>query len=125
MPKRDHFPAVFAALRDQLQPLSTHLIVTTDKPDCYYLDAPPSAMYPQGVFFGAARMGKTYVSYHLMPVYMFPDLRDRMPERLRKRMQGKSCFNFTSIDEETISDLARFTEAAFRRCQVARLVPAP
>ncbi len=33
-------------------------------------------------------------------------LLQRIPERLKKRMQGKSCFNFkTEPDPETLTDL--------------------
>jgi hypothetical protein len=36
---------------------------------------------------------KNYVIYHLMPVYLNPGLLEGMSPGLRKRMQGKSCFN--------------------------------
>jgi hypothetical protein len=33
-----------------------------------------------------------------------------MSPGLRKRMQGKSCFNFTKLDEELFAELAVLTE---------------
>ncbi len=41
--------------------------------------------------FAAARIGKSYVSYHFMPVYF--GMGAAMSPALKKRMQGKACFN--------------------------------
>ena len=121
MPNRDAFPAIFARLKDLLRPYAPHLVVRADAPDNYYLDAPPSARHPKGLFFGAAQIKKNYVSYHLMPVYAFPDLLEGLPDPLRKRMQGKSCFNFTSLDDAMVEDLKRLTAAGFARYQQEQL----
>ncbi len=34
--------------------------------------------------------------------------------QLKKRMQGKSCFNFTQIDPALLDELARLTERGFK-----------
>jgi hypothetical protein len=65
--------------------------------------------YPDGLMFGGVNIGKRYVSYHLMCVYMRPDLLEAMSPQLRKRMQGKSCFNFTKVDEELFDELSAIT----------------
>ena len=65
--------------------------------------------YPDGLMFGAVNMGKRYVSYHLMCVYMAPDLLEAMSPELGKRMQGKSCFNFTRVDEGLFDELSAIT----------------
>ena len=51
------------------------------------------------MWFGSVRMGKAYVSFHLMPLYMNPPLEKQIPPELKKRMQGKSCFNFKKEPE--------------------------
>ncbi|MDO8484805.1 MAG: hypothetical protein Q7S35_07655 [Candidatus Limnocylindrales bacterium] len=55
------------------------------------------------------------MSYYLMSVYGCPDLLETMSPELRRRMQGKACFNFTSVDESLFAELARITEAGFER----------
>ena len=70
---------------------------------------------PNGFFFGAVQLRKNYVSYHLMPIYMYPDLLESVSDRLKKRMQGKSCFNFTILDEELVEELAQLTTAGIKR----------
>ena len=53
--------------------------------------------------------GKTYVAYHLMGVYGNPKLLQACSPALKARMQGKSCFNFTKIDEPLFRELADLT----------------
>jgi hypothetical protein len=62
-----------------------------------------------------------------MPVYAWPDLLEDASPELRKRMQGKSCFNFTTVDEALLAELAELTRRAFRRMQDsgAESTPAP
>jgi hypothetical protein len=77
----------------------------------------PSTPYSRGkeVWFGAVRIGKNYVSYHLMPIYAFPDLLEGISPELRKRMQGKSCFNFTRVDEGLFHELEDLTKKGYQR----------
>lgn len=115
MPDRDNFPLIFARLKAILEPFTPPLMVEADTSEQYSLQTSPSSAYPKGFFFGAVRIGKNYVSYHLMPIYVFPDLRDQISERLKKRMQGKSCFNFSTYDERMVEELARLTAAGIER----------
>jgi hypothetical protein len=56
---------------------------------------------------------KSYVGYHFMPVYMFPQLREGLSKQLKARMQGKSCFNFSAVDDELFRELDEVTERGF------------
>ena len=78
-------------------------------PDSYLLLGAPTESYPGGVSFAGVRLGKRYVSYYLMSVYAEPTLLDGLSEGLRKRMQGKSCFNFTRVDDGLFDELADLT----------------
>jgi hypothetical protein len=63
------------------------------------------------MFFGSVRRGKAYVSFHLMPLYMNEKLTGQVSTELKKRMQGKTCFNFKQVPEpELAAELARLTE---------------
>lgn len=70
---------------------------------------PASEKYPDGLTFGGVGIGKRYVSYHLMCIYLQTDLLEAMLPELRKRMQGKSCFNFTKVDDGLFDELAAIT----------------
>ena len=59
-----------------------------------------------------------------MPFYAFPDLIDAASPQLRKRMQGKSCFNFSLVDEPLFTELEGLTARGierFRELDVSRI----
>ena len=106
------FDAVDRRLRAILDPLRPRLTVSKDGPDGLVLEVPGLEGKPWGYFAGIRR-GKRYVSYYLMSVYASPELMASMSPELRRHMQGKSCFNFTSVDEPLFDELARITETSF------------
>ena len=116
--------AVFDRLAAIFAPYRSTLLAKSDEPGNLYLETPPSAAYPSGLFFGAAKIGKRYVSFHLMPVYVHPDLLQGISPELQKRMQGKSCFNFTRSDDALFGELETLTAAGFARFQDNGWVPA-
>lgn len=122
MTKTAEFPAVFQGLRALLAPLAPRLLVKHDSDEHYYLDTAIIQKNKLPLFFGAVQIKKNYVSYHLFPVYVFPDLLESISPELRKRMQGKSCFNFTAVDEPLFAELGRLTEAGMRRFEEAGYV---
>lgn len=98
------------------------LVVKANNAEDYYLDTSSIGKNKKPVFFGAVQVKKNYVSYHLMPVYVFPELLEGMSEKLAKRMQGKACFNFKSVDEEAFQELARLTSRSFEQFREDGLV---
>ena len=48
-----------------------------------------------------------------MPVYCEPKLLKDISLELKKRMQGKSCFNFKTIDKELLKELTELTKKSF------------
>jgi len=67
------------------------------------------------MFFGSAKVGKAYVSFHLLPLYMNAALSKAVSPALKTRMHGKSCFNFTTDpDKATVGELKKLTAAAIR-----------
>jgi hypothetical protein len=58
------------------------------------------------------RLGKRYVSYYLMPVYANPALEASISPALTRRRQGKSCFNFATVDEPLFAELGQLTALA-------------
>ncbi|HZW43685.1 MAG TPA: hypothetical protein VFF32_04750 [Dermatophilaceae bacterium] len=86
-----------------------HKAKDPDPETSYLLLGAATEKYPDGLMFGAVKIGKRYVSYHLMSVYLLPDLLAAMSPRLRQRMQGKSCFNFTKVDAELFDELSVIT----------------
>lgn len=105
--------AIFTALTQLLRPFAKQLVCTRDDDTEYYLNTAHIMKNKKPLFFGAVQIRKNYVSYHLMPVYVFPELLEGMSPGLKKRMQGKSCFNFTAVDSELFEELKALTIAGF------------
>lgn len=115
------FQPIFKELRAILKPYEHHLTLKVNTEDNYYLMAPASPKWKAEVMFGAVQIKKNYVSYHLMPVYMYPDLLDAISVELKRRMQGKSCFNFSKEDVPLWRELADLTSRGFERFRVENL----
>lgn len=101
---------VFADLRDRMLRASSGMDVSVDEPGNLILKA--SWIEPgkkERAWFGAVQLKKSYVSFHLMPLDALPALREQLSSDLHKRMQGKSCFNFTKIEPEVFDALERLT----------------
>ena len=58
-------------------------------------------------------VGKAYVSFHHMGIYARPDLLEGVSKELKARMQGKSCFNFASVDKPLFAELEELTVHTF------------
>ena len=109
MPAQNDFPTVFEQLKNILKPYAKNLTVKHDTADTYYLDGPYSEKWKKPLFFGSAQIKKTYVSFYLMPVYMYPELLKDISPELKKHMQGKSCFNFKTVDPKLFKELKELT----------------
>lgn len=124
MPKTIDFDAIFEQLKTIYTPYAERLVVTADDVGNYSLNTPYSAHYKKEVFFGAVQIKKNYVSFHLMPVYIYPDLLAGLSDELRARMQGKSCFNFKHSDDRLFSELVDLAAASIARLEQEKLLPA-
>lgn len=109
MPMQEGFPRVFEQLKKILVAHAESLTVKTDTPDTYYLDGPYNEKWKKELFFGSAQIKKNYVSFYLMPVYMYPELLNDISPELKKHMQGKSCFNFKKVEPELFQELEALT----------------
>ena len=111
MASEEDFSDVFKELVSIMQHHADQLVCTRDDEAEYYLNTTHIMKNKKPLFFGAVQVRKHYVSYYLMPVYVFPELLNGMSPELKKRMQGKSCFNFKSVDERLLEELIVLTEA--------------
>ena len=114
MAASDERDSVFQRLKKALKKHERQLDVQADSPTNYYLNGPQPDAKGKPVFFGAVQAKKAYVSYHLMPVYLYPDLLDGVSAELKK-MQGKSCFNFKAADDTLFKELEALTKVSFQR----------
>src|SRR6267142_112793 len=111
MPDKTNFDEVFRKLKAVFKPHEKKMVVAHDTKSMYLLNTRYLMKNKQPLCFGGVRLGKAYVSFYLMSVYASPDLLQTMSPELKKRMQGKSCFNFKEVDEPLFKELAGLTKA--------------
>jgi hypothetical protein len=122
MPKTDAFPETFATLRGVLDKHARNLLVHVDKPGDYQLcSTTMTDRVGRPLFIAAVQTRKSYVSFHLMPVYACPDLVKEISPSLKKRMQGKACFNFTTIEPAQVKELSALTKKGLARIKNIKL----
>jgi hypothetical protein len=109
----DNFQNTFNQLKSILKKFENNLRVKADNDNNYCLNAGYDEKRKADIYFGAVQIKKNYVSYHLMPVYVNPKLLDGISPEIKKRMQGKSCFNFKEIDKAMLSELSDLTKKGF------------
>lgn len=105
---------VFSDLRAIMAPYAAKLALQKDGDTELCIDTKYIQKNRKRLFFGAVQLKKSYVSYHLMPVYVRPDLLNGMSPEQKAGMHGKSCFNFTASDIRLLKELAALTKAGYR-----------
>jgi len=113
------FDEVFATLKQLFSCYLDRLNVQSDSATEYTVVGRKPSPFPQHkghpMYFGMIRIGKAYVSFHLLPLYMNASLSGTTSPALKKRMQGKACFNFKTVpDGDLIAELERLTAAGFK-----------
>jgi hypothetical protein len=106
---------VFERLKEILTPYEPKMDIAMDTDNMYVLNTRHLLKKNYPLMFGGVRLGKNYVSYHLMSIYATLEQSITMSPELKKRMQGKACFNFTSIDEPLFKELAKLTKDGAKR----------
>jgi len=113
----DLFTEVFADLRAILEKYAHKLSVSENSPARYCLEGGLHPKHKKPMPIAWVEIGKNYVSFHHMGVYARPDLLKSVSVKLKARMQGKSCFNFTSVDEPLFAELEELAARAFKAFQ--------
>lgn len=117
-PSSSEFAPVFAKLRAILQQHAEPFSVTDDSPSKYGFASPPGPatirawrgkVRAQMIPVAFVEVRKSYVSYHLMGLYMNDALARSLSKGLLARKQGKSCLNFTNDDPALFKELEQVT----------------
>ena len=121
---RSSLQDVFVSLKAILQPYaSQHGFIPSESDGRFAIaSATKTDRIGRPLFIAAVEVNKRYVSYHLMPIYMNPTLLAAVSPELRKRMQGKSCFNFTKVDEPLFRELQALTARALATMKSAGFI---
>ena len=111
--RANEFAKAFYGLKMVFAKYERYLHVSADTREKYYLETRSPSYKGRPLFFGAVIRGRAYVSFHLMPLYWEPSLARGISAELKKRMQGKSCFNFSGPDAALFRELGKLTARGF------------
>lgn len=112
----DQRTEIFDTIREFYIAHADACVVQSDEATSYYLgthQVREKDGYRTG--FGGVEIKKNYVAAHIMPVYVYPEMLDKISPELKKRMQGKSCFNFKKADAELFGELSELIDAGVAR----------
>jgi hypothetical protein len=107
------FEDIFTALRSILERNAGALEVSDNSPTRFCLEGGVHPKHKKPMPIAWAEIGKSYVSFHHMGIYARPELLEGVSKELKARMQGKSCFNFTSVDRRLFIELEKLTVRGF------------
>jgi hypothetical protein len=111
-------PAVFAAIRPMFERHAATGVVLHDQPGRYLLGTHEvRAKDGYRTWLGGVEIHKNYVSAYLLPVYAHPELLNGLDPQLRRKMQGKSCFNFKEVDPALFAELGSLIDVGVARFQ--------
>jgi hypothetical protein len=113
------FDAAYAALCEVFSGVVGKLTVHQHTAQNYSVNTRVPSPFKQHkgapMFFGSVRRGKAYVAFHLFPLYMNEPLTATISPELKKRMQGKTCFNFKTVPETALlKELIRLTRMGLK-----------
>ena len=113
-------PAIFTALKPLYTRHARKGVILHDEPGKYYLGTHEMrAKDGYRTWLGGIEIKKNYVAVHLVPVYADPSLLDGISPALMKRMQGKNCFNFKSIEPELFKEMGQLIDAGVKAFETA------
>ena len=109
----ERFDPIYSRLREiMLSAVDEHLDVTRDEPGDLVVRTRTHDAKGQQEWFGTVNIKKSYVAFHLMPLYERQALLEELAEPLAARRHGKTCFNFNSEDEQAYTQLQELVRSA-------------
>ena len=82
------FDETFDSLSRIMRKHATGFSIKTDEPGTFYVELATASPKAKPSFFGVVQTKKSYVSYHLMPVYEDPSLLNGVSEALRSKSRA-------------------------------------
>jgi hypothetical protein len=113
MPAARDFAGTFAVLKGLLVPYAPRLHATHNSDTFYMLDGEYVSDFKRAMPFGGVQIRRAFVSFHLSPIYSHPELLGSVSDPLKKRLHGRSCFNFVRPERELLVELSALVDAGF------------
>jgi hypothetical protein len=114
-------PEVFQSLKTLLEPYAKDMVLVKDQPDEFYLNLHHKRDDGYQYYFGSVKVKKNDVGYYLMALYFYPELLETASPKLKKHLNGKTCFHFKKLEPELFAELEQLTAKGFAKFREAGL----
>lgn len=108
---------IFDRLRNMFQQFVPPLAVMMETSDRYDLYSAKEVEIKnrsyKEIYFGSVILKPKYTGFYFMPIYLFPEMLNDIPETLKKLQTGKSCFHIKKFDEEIFYAIENLMKAGF------------
>jgi hypothetical protein len=112
--------ALFVTLRKILKQHEESLVVARDEVGEYELTTRTAGANGKPLFFGGVRTSRSHTAFLLNPLASEPELVASLSEHLRKRLDGKAAFHFTTVEPVLFEELAALTARALESWKAAK-----
>lgn len=104
---------VFERLKAIMASYAGNLVIRSDSATLFEIDTRRLQPNGKSMPFGAIRIRREYVSYHLTPILVSPQLLAEVSKYLRSHIRDEATFAFTRIDESLFREVAAVTKMAY------------
>jgi len=111
--------SLFVALRKILSAHEASLVIAKNQPGDYELTAKTLGANGKPLFFGGVRTSRAHTTFYLMPLATDAELSASVSVYLQRRMDGKSAFQFKTIEPVLFEELATLTARALESWKAA------
>ncbi|HPB25859.1 MAG TPA: hypothetical protein PLB59_08065 [Bacteroidales bacterium] len=113
MEQQENFEKIKSMYQQFVPPLSI-MMETSERYDLYSAKEVEikNRRYKE-IYFGSVILKPKYTGFYFMPVYLFPEMLNEVPEILKKLQTGKSCFHIKKNDEQLFKAIEELMKAGF------------
>jgi hypothetical protein len=112
MPERD-LQGTFRVLKGLLAHYAPRLHASEDSETLYMLECGYVPEMKRSMAFAGVQIRRSFVSFHLLPIYSHPELLSGISDALRKRLAGRTSFNFVRPERDLLVELSALADRGF------------
>ena len=113
--KDDDKESIFQSLKSVLSTYSDALTCTENTEKSYNLYTNHTMKNKKPLYFGGVKINNNFVSYHLMALYVYPELKNSISKELNALLKGKSCFNIKALEKRNFDELVSITKTCYSK----------
>ncbi len=113
MEQQENFDRIKFMFQKYVPPLSV-MMDSKERYDLYsHKEVELNGRRYKEIYFGSVILKPKYTGFYFMPMYIFPELLNEVPDALKKLQTGKSCFHIKKYDKEIFDSITLLMKSGF------------